>query len=321
MYHRILSDTSPCLQLIEPSMFVTRGVFESHIRYLRRHYTILSLSELLQCGARMRLSPRKKYCVITFDDGWADNYTMAFPILVRYNVPATIFLPTAFIGTTRWFWTEQVAYLLSALQLQLPDQRQRFETLSRLKGFGSIGPMMLLSKANGRHTRRIQRLELILTALKQCSPHDIEDFIRLVSGILNISFPAERHFLTWDEVNRMSAQGITFGSHSWSHTILTRVPDGEIERELHRSWNILQDRTAAHVPAFCYPGGEFDDRIKALVLRSGYQAAFGWTGGLESLPLRDPFAIRRIGVHQEISRSPALFSFLLLGITERRIDR
>ncbi len=321
MYHRILSDTPSRHQLIEPSMFVTQGMFELQIRYLRRHYTILSLPELLRCTGRPQLSPRKKYCVITFDDGWADNYTMAFPILAQYNVPATIFLPAAFIGTTKWFWTEQVAYLLSALQLRPPEERERIQILCSLKRFGSIGPMMLPSEPNGRHTRRNQRLDLILRALKQCSPDEIDEFVRLLTGLLNISFPAERHFLTWDEVDRMAGQGITFGSHSWSHTILTRIPDSHVQTELQLSWRILQERTPAHVPVFCYPGGEFDNRIKALVLRSEYQAALGWTGGLESLPLSDPFAIRRIGVHHAISRTPALFSFLLLGMTRRRMAR
>ena len=65
-----------------------------HIRYLRAHYDVVPLEDLISTGS-------DNACAITFDDGWRDNYVTAFPILRAHGVPATIFLATNLVGTDR----------------------------------------------------------------------------------------------------------------------------------------------------------------------------------------------------------------------------
>jgi UDP-2,3-diacylglucosamine pyrophosphatase LpxH len=82
---------------------------------LCKRFTVLSLNELLERWRTDQLDASKAYCVITFDDGWQDNYQYAFPVLKHYGLPATIFLATDFIGTDRWFWPDQHHQILDRL--------------------------------------------------------------------------------------------------------------------------------------------------------------------------------------------------------------
>ena len=111
-YHRVVSDQMVRDEHIQPGMYVRGQSFEAHIAYLRKRFTIISLDELLDLWQTNRLKSDRSYCVITFDDGWKDNYQFAFPVLMKYRIPATIFLATDFIGTARWFWPDQMMLLL-----------------------------------------------------------------------------------------------------------------------------------------------------------------------------------------------------------------
>ena len=90
-YHRVLEKWEPTLDYSQPGMVVTVPTFERQLSFLERHFEIVPLRRLIEDRA-MRGVARRPRCVITFDDGWRDNYDMAFPILRRHDIPATIFL-------------------------------------------------------------------------------------------------------------------------------------------------------------------------------------------------------------------------------------
>ena len=112
MYHRVLTERELTSD-IEPGMYVTRDAFERHLIYLAEHHEIIGLDELHEW-----LHGRRQYaripCVITFDDGWGDNYANAFPLLKQYRLPATIFLITDLIGTPSMLTWEQVREMEAA---------------------------------------------------------------------------------------------------------------------------------------------------------------------------------------------------------------
>ena len=114
-YHRIVTPDDLSRRHIEPGMYVLRDVFDMQVRWLLEQFEILSFGQLLARWNDNEWDERKNYCVLTFDDGWLDNYRHAFPILKTYQVPATIFLPTNYIGSNEWFWTEKFAFLLAGL--------------------------------------------------------------------------------------------------------------------------------------------------------------------------------------------------------------
>lgn len=110
MYHRVLDDVP---QEVEPGMYVTSGTFECHLRYLAAHHDVVGLDALHEWLLGRRQFDRVP-CVITFDDGWGDNYTHAFPLLQKYDLSATVFLVTDLIGTSAMLDWDQVRRMESA---------------------------------------------------------------------------------------------------------------------------------------------------------------------------------------------------------------
>jgi len=106
MYHRVLAE-SENKDNLHPGMYVSTLSLDLHLRYLSKYYSIVTLDELQQWKLG-RMSFEKTPCVITFDDGWRDNYTNAFPLLKKYDVPATIFLVTGAIDTPDYLSTAQI---------------------------------------------------------------------------------------------------------------------------------------------------------------------------------------------------------------------
>jgi len=95
MYHRVLPDASHTD--VDPGMYVTASAFEHHLRVLKSRYELVTIDALGEWMAGERAFTRPP-CAITFDDGWRDNYEVAFPLLQRYDVTATVFLVTGWIG-------------------------------------------------------------------------------------------------------------------------------------------------------------------------------------------------------------------------------
>lgn len=300
-YHRVLADDDP-KGAVQPGMYVNRSVFERQVAFLKTEYEVISFNTLLQFWENRTFDLRKKYCVVTFDDGWLDNYRHAYPVLKKYRLPATIFLPTAYIGTNRWFWPDSFAYFLGRDRLTHLDAEARKRLFDLLRNFSGAIP------SADDNLFSVDALNKLIESLKGRSPEDLEKLIQEISGVLSQPLPSERVFLNWEEVREMSRHGISFGSHSSNHLILTGLPSGRIRHELEGSQRILKEKGLNYLPVFCYPNGNSSEAVRKAVREAGYRAAVGGAG-LEEIRPKDIFNIRRIGVHNDISRTVPLFSW------------
>lgn len=107
--------------------------------------------------------------------------------------------------------------------------------------------------------------------------------------------------LSADEIRALHAKGIEIGSHGASHRALTRLPDVELSREVAGSRDTLERLVGAPVTSFCYPFGDFDDRVVEAVRAAGYRAATVIRGGI-SRDSSDPFRLKRISVRSTNTR-------------------
>jgi peptidoglycan/xylan/chitin deacetylase (PgdA/CDA1 family) len=106
---------------------------------------------------------------------------------------------------------------------------------------------------------------------------------------------------------------MTFGSHSCSHRLLTRLSKKEVREEAARSYKELRKSGAAIVPVFCYPNGNYDAGVQEAVKDEGYQAALSVVGGVEGRQPSDLFALKRISLHNDMSNTRSLFALALSG--------
>jgi len=192
---------------IEPDETVTPEEFEKQLQYIKENYKVISLEEVVE-HIQTDIKKISGSIVITFDDGYSDNYRYAYPLLKKYNFPATIFL--------------------------------------------------------------------------------VSDFINSDSS----------KYLSPSEIHEMKSNNISFGSHTISHRILTRLRNEEIIREIRDSKDILESQLGQRINSFAYPVGtrvDFNSEIMETVKASKYACAcsnvYGINGNTTNI-----FALKRIGI-------------------------
>jgi len=306
MYHRVVpaEEMKPC---IEAGMYVDPDTFDRHIRYLKKHFIISPLSEVENYLEGAFPSKRRPVCILTFDDGWSDFYTNAYPVLCNHGASATVFLPTKFIDSNDEFWTDSLSRLCHG----------RDPGAVRRNIIGFSHPIIdLLESGNGSMEARLERSIESMKALPEEEIHCILDGLRERWGINPL--PQSRDFLTWDEVREMHRSGlVSFGSHTETHRILTTLTDDEIVLELRRSKKRLAEEGVAgsSFSPFAYPNGNHSDGIMRTVKQNGYSLAVttrkGWIGYSDG---EKAFQLNRIGIHQDVASTDALFGCRIVRI-------
>lgn len=231
--------------------------FETQIKYISRNYEILSLDKLVE-GIQSGKSLPKKAVVVTFDDGYKDNYLHAYPIFQKYHIPATIFLATGYINTGKLFWWDKVAYIIHHTSLK----KLKLENL----GSYSLQSELDKSRANSIITERLKKF-----------PENKKNLlIEKLLDICQVEIPSDlgkKLILSWEEVKEMSNEGVAFGAHSVSHPILINIPLKQAKKEIIQSKKDIEEKLSKKVTSFSYPNGSFNANIIELVRKSGFNYA------------------------------------------------
>lgn len=294
MYHRVIDDSRRDLANSNPGIIVSPTTFDMHMRSLRQHFNPIAL-ELLQANIENGVPLPERSCLVTFDDGWIDNYQVAFPIIRKYQIPVTIFLPTDYISANLIFWQEEIVMRLSNILNSGDD-----DTLKRLASAIDIdcaGPAMT--------HKDIQRYATGLKTGPDSEVGRVLDYIRAVN-CLSDDAPHYNRYLSWDQVEEMRDAGISFASHAQSHQILNKVSDEVCRKELVSSRAILEEKMGSPIRAVAYPNGNYDERVLDAARDAGYVLGFTTGGGLFDSD-SDALAIPRNNIHEENARSEAMF--------------
>ena len=290
-YHGVLASGPEGYDYLNQN-FIHATVFERQMRWLQAHYQPLSLTDLVGCLRGHQPLPERAVCV-TFDDGFANNCSVAFPILQRLRMPFTVFLATGLLDRPgSMLWTERVKrsiYLCDTrdLTLTLPGREIR-STLQTESARAETARQVVL------HLKRLP------VPVRDTCLQEIEERC----GIPPLGpADAERFaFLTWDQVRSMHAAGVAFGGHTVTHPILSTLDADRLAFELTGCKDRIEAETGAPCAHFAYPNGSADDfgaREKAALTRAGFEAAFSLSESL--VPERpDLFAIDRINVNRDL---------------------
>lgn len=261
--------------------------WESFAIWLSRRYRVLPLSDAVACLERGGSLPDYSVC-LTMDDGFRSTHDLAFPILQKYHLPATIYLATEFVHEKKPIWVDRVSYSLVQAGRTLPELRAAKHKLKNLPQDDIVRDVEEIEQSTGHHL-----------------PARVDD----------PSLPDTQRSLDWDQIVRMKASGLVeFGSHTHSHRILGRCSPAVAQEELRRSKAIIESHLEGPCEHFCYPNGtpgDFTENTEKLVRAAGYRSTVttvpGWNAAHAS-----PMGLRRLGVNNAIELPH--FSLMMSGV-------
>lgn len=283
-YHRVRKDGPPAGSDFEEGVFGPRASeFERQMEWISTHTEVLTEGDVIQ-----RLTGGKPFstpsCLVTFDDGYIDNYDTAFPILRRFGMPAIFFIPTALISSRHLGWWDIVAYLVkrsSKGSISVDDAEislaDRGEAISQL--------IARRKRQNGVAAWSVERL----------------------SEACEVPLPTVgvqgRELMTWEQIREVSQGGIAIGSHTHTHPVLSKLGPGAQREELRVSKEILEREVGKPVRSIAYPFGgslHYGRESMSIALECGYEIGFSFHGRMNRGSSIDRFGISRFRAPDEI---------------------
>ncbi|TAK91048.1 MAG: polysaccharide deacetylase family protein [Burkholderiaceae bacterium] len=270
IYHRVLSQADPLTPDVPDAL-----QFEKMMRALRASFNVLPLSEAVTCLQAGTL-PARAAC-ITFDDGYADNATVALPILQRLGLPAAVFVSPGFLNGGR-MWNDTVIESTR----RLPDGPVDLDFLNL--------PMHTIGDtASRRHL-----FNTVIHATKHLPPQERQQKVDHFAAQAN-ALPNDL-MMTDAQVIELHRKGIEIGAHTMTHPILSRIDNETAEREIRDSKLYLENLLQTGVDLFAYPNGkpvqDYLPQHARMVRALGFRAAVSTTWGV-STPASDPYQLPR----------------------------
>jgi peptidoglycan/xylan/chitin deacetylase (PgdA/CDA1 family) len=300
LYHSVMRDDETG---VIPPWAIQESQFRWQMEYIARHYQVLSLPDYIERLMAGRPVPPHSL-ILTFDDGFRDNYTVAYPILKELGLPATIFVVTGYLDSDQALWPDVLFYAIYRTPVQFLDLRDLGDGAHYLRS---------LTERNAAFRRLIGYLKELTVEEKN---HWLDEIARRLQLDLNWEADGEAPFalLRRQDIQHMAQEGlVTFGVHTETHEILTRFPFEQAQQEIRISKQKLEALLGTPARFFAYPNGteqDFNDALKGELRQQGFTCAFASRGGLVNAHF-DPFALARLGIGPEESR--AYFKLKLSG--------
>ena len=306
-YHRVV-DPGDVGELDTELVDATPGEFDAQMAYLRSNFQPVSLEEVLEARHGGRKLPPDSV-LVTFDDGYLDNFEHAAPILQRHRMKALFFIATGYVTDRRLFWWERVSLLVhrstaAAMDLSYP-RPERFD--------------LSTPAAKRQAIRRLNRI------IKDHYGLDLGRFLEELAAASGASLPdaearalADRVLMTWDHVKELRRAGMGIGSHTHTHRVLLTLPAAELAADLGTSRGMLEEQLGEPVTSIAYPVGRPITSVPAVrkaVGDAGYELGFTTAPGINRLsPEDDPLDLHRLalerGLPTGLARTWMTFPFL-----------
>ena len=283
-FHRI---GRPEESALDPDVFsATPEAFQAQMETLAAHFEVIAAHDL----DRAFTGRRSRAVVITFDDGYRDNFVHALPVLRRLGLPATFFLTAGFLDRPRLPWWDEVVWRVGSDSLA---PRKLAEQL-RLDL-----PVESPAAASATLLERYKRLP-------QAAAEELLERVREVAGEPAGPIEAEELWMTWDMVRGLVDAGLDVGAHTMTHPVLTALGEDEQDDEIGRSLERVKQEVGRSTALFAYPVGlpfTYDSVTRRALARHGVRYAFAFSGGYIRGPAFDRYAVPRTSVSAGMSLS------------------
>lgn len=300
-YHRIDEVKEGEFNYFIPNIAATPEQFREQMEYVAQHYQVVSLEQVRDFIYSDIALPDKPL-LITFDDGYLDNFQYAYPILSEFGFAAVIFIITGRMTDSGPLWWDELAYYFHYTKLNQADL-----------------PWIGLRSWQDNDSKMDVMFEL-LTAIKLLSESEKHRLLKEVPNALEVAeLKTEEHrlFMNWDQVRELYSKGIRCEPHTVTHPIMSRIDHEQAQRELAQSRQDIIDQAGYEPIAFAYPNGmpgDFSSDTIELLKETHYQLAFTLSPG--PMPLEElkahPYEIKRMFLGYWDSRE--VFAAKLAGL-------
>lgn len=282
--------------------------FESHLRYFLRNARVLPLDELVDLVLTNKHIPENALA-ITIDGGWRDTYQNAFPLLARYQMPATVFLPTSVIGTTDLIWTDRL--LLSIILL-----RQRQIPATSIKMPNSFLQQTITSLLDKTVDSSVS-LSLLFEAIWKMDLNERVLTLNALASEINAQegYPLLTLHMNWDEVRQLKSSSLiklgTLTHNYFSPGDSERI---QIINDINESLATFSREQCKIIPFAAYPHGTVTLEMLASFMSLHFKAAMHHSGVSRS-PTSSAFPVfGRVPIFEDVASSRDLLAVRLWGM-------
>jgi len=294
-YHRVADPASA--EMVDGNVVDARpDAFEEQIVFLKRYCHIIGMDDLMafRHGAPLPHNP----VLLTFDDGYRDNYDTVLPLLVRHGVPGVFFIATRFIEERRLFWWDRVSYVVKhspreAISLTYPRPLTFFFGTKREERVAAARRVMAVIKSHydldlARYLEEFERAAGV-TLSREWERQMVDDLM-----------------MNWDQVRGLRRAGMSVQSHTREHRVLYTLSESGLRSELEGSKHDLEEVLGERVDAVAYPVGKALHRAphaRNAIRAAGYE--LGFTNGTGTNPVWrfDPMDVRRLSLEVDVPPS------------------
>lgn len=289
MYHGILPEPRAWDHWCQ----IPANEFHWQIEYLKRHYEVLPLSEIV--SRRLNGNPLPRRCAaITFDDGLRNNFEVAFPILCELNVPATMYLATGYVGTENLLWQDRLFAEIQSFKSMELDLSSHGFGLQRWDDRTSRQDVFDILLADFKRLPVDQKDRALTEVCRQTANAGLQNPTRL-----------DFQLMSWDNAAEMLASGlIEIGPHTVNHELLSRLPDDQVYSEIVDSHDAVLKNLGTSSPTFAFPNGtkaDYDHRVFPALRACGIPGAVTTVSGLNQSS-QSTLELKRVGIGSDAER-------------------
>jgi len=278
--HRVIDEADSRWQTCDPLYTLSSRLFEQCLEFMAAHYSVVSLEQVEKAKLVSRSLPARPL-LITFDDGWADNFDYAMQALARRRLPATLFVAASAIDTRESFFQERI---IAAWR----TRRLRAEDLSRLWDLAAEGDR---APENPCDEEQVRNLIGILQALDPARRQSVlEQFADQLDD-------DTRQMLNRDELLSLRENGFSIGTHGKHHEPMTAARD--LDDELQGARDLVGEALgieASEIRTLSFPFSRTNSIIVKRANDLGYRLLFGGGQSLTPVGSGVPGALSRVGI-------------------------
>lgn len=288
-------------------MAVDRSSFEKHMEFLKREYDFISLDQAVDLlGQKKKL--RKRYLVVTFDDGYRDNYVFGREIFSKYGLKPTIYLTAGKIDQRSLLWHDSVDYMVFG-----GEQEEVLIDTAGIKGRFPI-------RTEAEKRSLAEKLKESIKQFHEDAKGRILDDLAETFGVCTQEESCL--LLDWAEIQSLISAGADMGGHTMSHPILSRVSDVVMKQEVSACKKLIEERTRKEVRSFAYTNGKSGDYTNETKkeVANHYKSAVTTIMGVNK-PGADLYELRRILIGYDPDILKLRFKMLQAKLSSKQATR